>query len=411
MVIAGETSGDILAAELVQALRSELNRFPAEPTWDYQPLRACLEPRFFGAGGSRMAAAGVDLAIDLTAHAVTGFSEVLQNYGKFRHFFRQLHKLALEREPDVILCVDFSGFNRRFAHAIKRRLRARGDWFHDWNPKIIQYVSPQVWASRESRAYQMAKDFDLLLSIVPFEPEWYAARVPGLRVEFVGHPMVDRFGPPPARAEPGGGQDSPKILLLPASRPGELKRHVPVLLRAVEMIRVAFPRARFRMVLPNEHLRRQAELLGIPPDLPVQVGDVAGELPDADLAIAKTGTITLECAYFGVPTIALYKTSWLTWQIAKRIITVKYGAMPNLRLNREVYPEFIQDAATAQNVGRAAVELLRDPARREKIRSDLGEVVASLGPGGAARRAAGIIVRLLDQPVGSTRHILSPRTS
>ena len=158
-------------------------------------------------------------------------------------------------------------------------------------------------------------------------------------------------------------------------------------------------------------MRRQAELLGIPPDLPVQVGDVAGELPDADLAIAKTGTITLECAYFGVPTIALYKTSWLTWQIAKRIITVKYGAMPNLRLNREVYPEFIQDAATAQNVGRAAVELLRDPARREKIRSDLGEVVASLGPGGAARRAAGIIVRLLDQPVGSTRHILSPRTS
>src|SRR5579859_2621299 len=196
MVIAGEASGDILAAELVQAIRAELSSTPSPFTWDYQPLQTGLEPRFFGAGGPRMAEAGVELAFDLTAHSVTGFSDVVKNYAKFRQFFHQLYQRALEREPDAVICVDFSGFNRRLAHAIKAYVRKRRDWFHDWNPRIIQYVSPQVWASRETRAYQMAEDFDLLLSVVPFEPEWYAARVPKLAVQFIGHPMVDWYGPP-----------------------------------------------------------------------------------------------------------------------------------------------------------------------------------------------------------------------
>src|SRR5437763_10971830 len=193
MVIAGETSGDLLAAELVQALRDELSAFGAAPTLDHQPLHASLEPRFFGAGGPAMANAGVELAFDMTEHSVIGLSDVLKNYSKFKRLFRQLHNLALERQPDAIVCVDFSGFNRRFARAMKEYVRAHTDWFHDWNPKIIQYVSPQVWASREGRAYQMARDYDLLLSIFPFEKEWYAKRVPGLRVEFVGHPIVDRY--------------------------------------------------------------------------------------------------------------------------------------------------------------------------------------------------------------------------
>lgn len=395
MVIAGETSGDVLAAELVRALRSEVNPGPAPLTWDYQPLRTSLEPRFFGAGGPQMAAAGVDLAFDLTAHAVTGISEVLRELVKFRRLLKQLYTLALEREPDAIICVDFSGFNRRFAHAIRRHVRARRDWFHDWNPKIIQYVSPQVWASRESRAYQLAKDFDLLLSIVPFEPEWYAARVPTLRVEFIGHPMVDRYGPPPPQLPARTRKDSPVILLLPGSRPGELRRHVPVLLGAFDKIRAVLPGVLARMVLPTQVLFEQAKQFGIPAPVTVQVGGLAAALREADLAITKTGTITLECAYFGVPAIALYKTSWLTWQIAKRIVTVKYGAMPNLRLNREVYPEFIQDAATAENIARTAIELLKDETRRQKVRADLAEVVASLGPGGAANRAARAILEVV----------------
>src|SRR5438105_3858462 len=159
MVIAGEASGDLLAAELVKALQEEVKNAQSTPTADYQPLHASLQPRFFGAGGPRMAAAGVELAFDMTEHSVVGLSDVIKNYAKFRRLFTKLYRLALEREPDAIICVDFSGFNRRFAHAIKRYARNKQDWFHDWNPKIIQYISPQVWASREGRIYQIAQDF------------------------------------------------------------------------------------------------------------------------------------------------------------------------------------------------------------------------------------------------------------
>src|SRR4051812_8023255 len=153
MVIAGEASGDLLAAELVEAIRREFDQKPFVPTNDYQPLQTSLEPRFFGAGGSHMAAARVELLIDMMSHSVTGFSDVIKNLGKFRRFIHTLYKVAVERRPDALICVDFSAFNRRLAHAIKQYTRTHSGWFHDWNPKIIQYVSPQVWASRAGRAY------------------------------------------------------------------------------------------------------------------------------------------------------------------------------------------------------------------------------------------------------------------
>ncbi len=118
---------------------------------------------------------------------------MLQTYFKFKQLFNQLFALAIEREPHVIICVDFSLFNERFAAAIKRYVRSRRGTFNNWEPRLIKYISPQVWASREGRAYKIARDFDLLLSIFPFEPEWYAARVPKLRVEFVGHPLLERY--------------------------------------------------------------------------------------------------------------------------------------------------------------------------------------------------------------------------
>jgi lipid-A-disaccharide synthase len=397
MIIAGETSGDILAAELVQSLRNELDGMPSRFTWDYQPLHTGLAPRFFGAGGHHMAAAGVDLAFDLTAHSVIGISEVLKNLGKFRRLLNQLYDLALERAPDAIICVDFSGFNRRFAHAIKQYTRRRQDWFHDWNPRIIQYVSPQVWASREGRVYQMARDFDLVLSTFAFEHDWYAARVPELRVEFVGNPIVDRYSSPNVKGEARSqsAEGFPSILLLPGSRRGELNRHLHVLNEALAKIRTTFPRLQARMVLPNESLLEDARKVGLPESLQIQIGDTASALRQADLAIASTGTVTLECAYFGVPAIALYKTSFITWQIAKRIVTVKYGAMPNLLANQEICPEFIQDAATPDNIARAAIALLQDQPRRTGIKVQLAKIVASLGPPGASQRAARAILSTL----------------
>jgi lipid-A-disaccharide synthase len=412
MLIAGEASGDMLAAELVRALRQQMAEADMIPTADYQPLHASLEPRFFGAGGPQMAAAGVELAFDMTEHSVIGLSEVLKHYFKFRRLFRQLFRLALERQPDAIICVDFSGFNRRFAHAVRQYARTHADWFHDWNPTIIQYVSPQVWASREGRAYQMARDYNLVLSIFPFEKAWYAKRVPKLRVEFVGHPIAERYAKGRgARDDPSSvatlrrvegrrNQGTPLVLLLPGSRPDELRRHLPVMIGALALIRAKVPHLRARMILPNESLVQQARAFNPPASLAMQVGGLPEALAEADIAIASTGTVTTECAYFGLPTVALYKTSWSTWQIAKRLVKVKYGAMPNLLADEEIFPEFIQDAATPENLARAALELLRDEARCTRVKARLAEIVAALGGPGATRRAAQAIVTTLKATAG-----------
>jgi lipid-A-disaccharide synthase len=400
MVIAGEASGDLLAAELVRTLRVEVANAEPIGSPDYQPLHTSLAPRFFGAGGRAMAAAGVDLALDLTAHSVTGLSDVLQNYLTFRRLFRQLFRLALERKPDAIICVDFSGFNRRFARAIRTYVRKRHDWFHDWNPKLIQYVSPQVWASRPKRAWQMARDYDLVLSIFPFEKEWYAQRVPQLRVEFVGHPMLDRYSPSEIHAENQESENAvhsraPSLLLLPGSRAAELKRHLPVMFQALALIRNALPNLAARMVLPDSALEQQAKNSGLPASLKTQTGGLPQALAAADVAIASTGTVTMECAFFGVPTVALYKTSWLTYQIGKRIVTVPHLAMPNLLAKEEVFPEFIQDQATPENIARAALALLRDEPRRNRIKSLLAEIIAQLGGPGATQKAARLVTELM----------------
>lgn len=380
MLIAGEPSGDLLAAELVAALKQEM---PSAP-------------QFFGAGGAAMAGAGVDLAFDMTEHAVVGLVEVLKHYGKFKRLFDQLVALAFERRPDVIVCVDFSGFNRRFARQIRWELALRRATHGNWKPKIVQYVSPQVWASRPGRANAMARDFDLLLAIFPFEKAWYAKRVPQLRVEFVGHPAVDRFQAQSSKLKVQAGPSS--VLLLPGSRIGELKRHLPVMLDALKVIQAAAPDIRARMVLPNESLLQLAREFACPPGLDLQIGSLHTALAEATVAIASTGTVTMECAYFGVPTVAMYKTSWSTYQIGKRIIQVKFLAMPNILADEALYPEFIQHDATPEKIGSAAVKLLNDPARRENIREKLSYVVASLGGAGASRRAAQAIATLLKSP-------------
>lgn len=400
MLIAGEASGDMLAAELVRELRAGMQR-RYHYSSDLQPLNADLAPRFFGAGGPCMAETGVELAFDMTQHSVTGLSDVLKNYLKFRRLFNQLLAMAKEREPHAIVCVDFSGFNRRFGAAIKKYVRARRGTFNNWDPKIIQYISPQVWASRPDRAYQMARDLDLLLTIFPFEKAWYEKKVPKLRVEFVGHPLIERHGGSAecglrsAGLEKTSDDVEPLLLLLPGSRPGELRRHLPVILPALKMLQGAIPKLRALMVLPNESLVAIAKEQALPANLEIQCGNLAATLAQADLAIASTGTVTMECAFFGVPTVTLYKTSWSTFQIGKRIVTVKWLTMPNLLANEEIFPEFIQHLATPENISRAALELLRDPARRARIKAKLAEIIASLGEPGASRRAAEAILKLV----------------
>lgn len=397
MIIAGEASGDTLAAELVVALRRELLTRENGVSADVQPLRTPLGPHFFGAGGLRMAAAGVELAFDMTKHSVIGFSEALKQVLKFRRLMQQLLTLAQRRQPDVIVCVDFHGFNGRFASAVRRAVRAQRGSFNNWNPKIVQFVSPQVWASRSDRVYRMARDLDLLLSIIPFEKDWYAQRVPRLRVEFVGNPIVERFANAKRETRsPERGSAQPRILLLPGSRPDEVRRHLPLVTESAGRIAQAVP-AEFTAIAPNELLA--ADVRGALQELGakcrVQVGGIADALRTADLAISKTGTVLMECALFGVPVVAFYKTSWPTYWVGKRIIQVKWISMPNILAGEEVFPEFVQDAATPENLSAAALDLLPNQTRRESVQACLKHIIDSLGEPGAARRAARLVSELL----------------
>ena len=384
MLIAGEASGDLLAAELVSAFQAK-----------------SPDTKFFGAGGPNMAEAGVELAFDLTQHAATG----IPTPGRFFHGRKQLDQLfalAIDRKPDVLIGVDYGFFNLRFGHAIRQFVR--GNPFSKWNPKIVQFISPQVWASRPSRAKLLEADYDLVLSIFPFEKDWYAKHTPKLRVEFVGHPMVDRFAAggrmirAPVWDQSGTRETRPsEILLLPGSRKGELKRHLPLMLDAVQLLQAKLPISHGRMVLPNPTLKEFADKLSAPPPhVEIQVGNLPQALAQADVVISKTGTVTMECAFFGVPTVTLYQKPLLGLAIGLGIITVKSLTMPNLLAGEEVFPEFLQKDATPQNIAQAALELLQDEPRRQKIKLKLAKVISSLGGPGACERAATAILSMFN---------------
>ena len=386
LMIAGEASGDLLGAELIESIRRQ-------PGGD--------EVDFIGAGGPRMEAASLRPEFDLSEHAVVGIWEVLKNYFKFRRLFRHLLELATRREPDAIVLIDYPGFNLRFAKAI-RRYNAQGDGaFREWQPKIICYVSPQLWAWKEGRVYQVAKDIDLMLSIFPFEKDWYAERVPSFAVEFVGHPLVDRYpAAKPAEKtvplDPDLFTEQPTVLLLPGSRRREIDKHLPVMLEAAVIFSEKI-KTRLRMVLPSEEMLDLARRhIPTGTEIDLQIGGLAKALGQASLAIASSGTVTMECAWFRVPTVVLYKTSPLTHALGRALLKVPYLAMPNLLAGEELFPEFIQSAANADNLAEASLRLLRDKAERTRILDGLDRVATRLGQPGAAPRAAQAVLAILE---------------
>ncbi|MGZ4975269.1 MAG: lipid-A-disaccharide synthase, partial [Limisphaerales bacterium] len=272
----------------------------------------------------------------------------------------------------------------------------------DWKPRIVQYVSPQVWASRSGRARSLVRDVDLLLCLFPFEKPWYAERFPALRVECVGSPIFDRYAnyqlqpeKYPVPSWTSADANLPLVVLLPGSRKGELKRHLPVMFAALQQIQQQLP-VRYRIILPET-----LNITGMFPDLPrnlfIQHGGLAEALREATVAISKTGTVMMECAYFGVPTVAIYKTSWLTALIARYLIQVKFLAMPNLLANEAVFPELLQQDATSDRIANEALDLLRNESRRTEVKTKLKQVFSQLGGVGATERAATAILKLVNE--------------
>ncbi len=373
MLIAGEVSGDQRAASLIRAMKCH---------------PALANASFFGAGGSSMKEAGMETLIDLTGHAVIGHLDAIRNYFKFRGFFQQLLREAIDRRPALLILVDYSGFNLRFAKALKTHAKGR----NGWDLKIVYYVSPQLWASREGRSKVMAENVDLLLSIIPFEKQWYAERLPAFPVEFVGHPLLDEFeDKPPVFGKATEARRPPHILLLPGSRKAEVSRHLPLLLETAGKLWESH-HATFTLVVPSDELLTYChENGGDAEHIQLQKGKTREALAKADLALTKSGTITMECALYGVPAIVFYITNPLIYFLGRRLIKVPYLAMPNLIANESVFPEFIQGEATADNLVREALSLLSDVERRNKVMESLRQVAESLGAKGGCNRAAELV--------------------
>lgn len=364
--LAGEGSGDAHAADVIRAIKAK------------SPDVHC-----FGAGGPKMQTAGMELVLDLTEHAVVGLVEVLQNYKKFRQFFHQMLDLVAQRKPDVVVLVDYPAFNLRFAKALRKRFATGG-----YRPRVIYYICPQVWAWAERRVKVIERCVDLMISIFPFEKDWFQKRAPNLRVEFVGHPMITRYAG--TNIESGESEEETVLALLPGSREREVRAHWPIIREAVQEV-LRKRTAKVVALAASDRAENLIRELGA--DSFEISRDLVATLTRATASIAASGTATLECAYFGVPTVVIYKVAWPTYVVGRFLVTVNHLAMPNVLAKRTVFPEFIQHHARPDLIALSVLDLLKSAARRQRIKSDLRQIIDSLGDPGASERAAELVLR------------------
>jgi len=361
-LVAGEASGDRLAADLLR----ELKKNPK--------LRA------FGVGGPMLKAAGQEQSLDLAKHAVVGLTDVLKNLPKFLKIFREVKHEIAEVNPDVVVLVDYPGFNLRLAKALHGERNG---------PAVVYYVSPQVWAWKAGRAKTMERILERLLVIFPFEVDWFARHAPKLKTRWVGHPLADRW------IEQAHAQrdEVPCVALLPGSRTKEIEKHWPVLLKTAQRIVQEQRNVRFISMATNHEMRQKLEeiwakypMSGV--SLDILSGQSLTQLTRCSLAIVASGTATLECAMAGLPMLVVYQASWLTYWIGRMLVKLPYLSMVNVLAGEKVVPEFLQGAAEPERLARAALQILRNPKGAETMAIRIREVAKKLGGPGAAARAA-----------------------
>jgi len=377
LLVAGDASGELHAAALARELR-----------------QAPPELRLLGLGGTEMEKAGVEIVVDQREIAIGGLLEVLRDVAKVVSAWRRLGRALDESRPDLVVLVDSPDFCIPFA----RRARRAG-------VPVLYFVSPQVWAWRRYRIRKLARRVDRMAAIFPFEPREYAGS--GLRVEFVGHPLVDRIEPagPGDRAEArrrlGLAAETPLVALLPGSRRNELRASLPLQLGAARLLHEEDPRLAFALALapslPREVL--DAQLAGEPAarGLPLQVfeGATYDVVRAADVVVTKPGTATVEIALLGTPMLVAARANALTAAIARRVLRIPSLTMVNLIAGEPVVPELLQEAARPERIAAGVRELLHGPAGAAQRRR-LAELRGRLGGGGAARRVAAIVREMLD---------------
>ena len=375
MIVAGEPSGDAHAAALVNALR--LKSPPGE-----------LE--IFGATGPLLRAAGAQSVINTDALAILGILEVTRALPKFLDAFRRLKQAAVEQKPDAVILVDWPEFNLRLATALHKR-----------GLKVIYYISPQLWAWRPRRIGTIKRDVDLLLSILPFEAEWFKAR--GVdQVEFVGHPLAGqvkaRFDRDEFCRRTELDPARPIVSFLPGSRHKELQRILPPMLAAMERLSAARTDVQCVVVVaPSRTISETQQILtqqnGAHSIRLVQ-GETREALAASDAAAIASGTATLEAALLETPMVVVYKESAVNWHTLGRLITVSHYGLVNLVAGKEIAPELMQSDLTAENLAMELLKLL-EPGNNAKAREELSRVAHRLGDAGASERAAEVITNFL----------------
>lgn len=363
MLSAGEASGDLHGGALAAGLRTLVP-----------------DARMFGMGGERMAAAGVDLLADAREMAVVGFTEALRGAPRVRRTFAQLRDALLARRPDVLVTIDYPGFNLRLAGV------ARGAGI-----PVVYFVPPQIWAWRAGRIRVIRERVSLVLAVLPFERALYQQA--GVPVEFVGHPIADALTEAPSRAEARrrlGLDDGDLVIgLLPGSRGHEIARLTPIIRDAAAMVASRHPRVRFVLALAptvsaadvRAHLREHPHI-GI-------VTDAYGVMRASDLLLATSGTATLEAALLGTPMVVVYRFSRLSQMVGQALLRIPWIGLPNIILGRGVVPElFLRSEATAERLAASAVQLIETAGALDAQRSAFRELAAAVGEPGVAARAA-----------------------
>ena len=367
LLVAGEASGDLHGAALVEALRA---RVP--------------DLALAGVGGPRLRAAGMRVLVE-TAHVATmGFTETFGTLGRLWAAYRRLVRFLDEERPALVVLIDYPEFNLRLARQAKRR-----------GIPVFYFIAPQVWAWRKGRIRTIAERVDKLAAVFPFEEAVY--NTDGRRLaEFVGHPLLDVVRPTRPRAETraryGLAPDRPVLALLPGSRRKEVGfLFAPMCAAARALAAEGWqPIACLAESLADDELR--AALDGAEVPMPIAHGDAYNVVAAADAAVVASGTATVETALLGCPLVIVYRLAPLTYWIARRLVDVPFIGMPNIILERAVLPELIQDAVTPAAIAAAVRDV---HARRDAIGTALAELRDKLGTPGAAARAADLALGLV----------------
>lgn len=370
LVIAGEDSGDMHAADVIRALKEKR---PDLTVW--------------GIGGDKLRAEGMELLHHTREMDVLGFVEVFKRYPFFKRTFNEVLVEADQRKPDAALLVDYPGFNLRLAAELKNR-----------GIKVLYYVCPQVWAWNRGRIPKMAEIIDRLMVIFPFEVAVFKGV--DLKVDFVGHPMVDELREFRAKdPEPLPWNGKKKIALLPGSRRQEITYILPELLEAAQVLEQSRPDLSFLIPVPERRLALVESILQKAGKAPRNISIVTGRarevLKQADAAFVASGTATLEAALLRCPTILVYRTSWLNYLLGRVLIRIPWLGIANIVSGREIMPERIQHHMTTIKLVAAIDPLINDTPVRSAMIGNFQALEKMLGAGSPAGRVASIIAEEL----------------